>query len=123
MPKADRVSDADGSIYAIDRAWSDETEFAANNLDRSISREWADVDAAGRLRIAHQLAAQDLMLDFLGTQNPPLHLTKDGVKFEEPTELGFYQKWASQDERAETVREGMDEIRHRHAAQRRRRHA
>ena len=117
VPKSDRVSDADGSIYAIDRAWSDETEFAANNLDRSISREWADVDAEERIRIAHQLAAQDLMLDFLGTQNPPLHLAKEGVKFQEPTELGFYQKWASQDERAETVREGMDEIRQRHAAQ------
>jgi len=98
-------NDSDRSIRPVYRAVSDEHAAPIWELDAEHARGWNEMSAEDRNLVAAQLVVQDMMIDFLGVQNPPI---KDYV---EPTVEGFYRDWAANESRATGIREKMEEIR------------
>ena len=100
-------------VTGVHRAVTEEHPNAAMELTRKHSRDWQSVSAEERERIAYQLAVQDMMIDFLGTQNPPLHLLGD--TFTEGDMRSYYEAWAAVDHRTDGIAEAKAEARQKHA--------
>ena len=95
----------DRSIRPVYRATSDEHEAPAWDLDHELMKEWDAMSLEERHERVAGLVAQDMMIDFLGLQNPPLK------GYQEPTVEGFYRDWAANDSRATGIREEIETIR------------
>jgi hypothetical protein len=87
-------------ILAMERAVSDEHPNAAYELDGQRAAGWWAMDPEERHRIAMQLAAQDQMLDFQGTINPP---NLPGKAFAEPTSMDMYMNWQANSSRVDGI--------------------
>ena len=109
-------ADPDRSVRPVYRAMSDEYEAPSWELDNTVARNWQDMSFEQREEMAMQLAAQDLMIDFLGVQKPPLDLIEGSPAYKEPTVEDFFRDWAANDSRAVGIRDGMESIRQEYRA-------
>ncbi len=99
--KAKTENESKVGIMAMERAVSDEHPNAAYDLDGQRAAGWWTMAPKERHRIAMQLAAQDQMLDFQGTINPP---ELNGQKFAEPNSTDMYMNWQRNSGRVDSIK-------------------